>query len=403
VPDFAGSIDRLDVVEGRQIPGEGEVTISQDMMLSTGFHPGDIIEIELPDGTNHHLTVAGLITDQMTSRPDPNSTNNAYATFKTLRTLGLDSSFNRLFVTVDGSGSDPEIIAAVASDVQDRVESSQREVYRTEESLSTEHPMTDTILAVIGVLGALGILVTILSSSLIINTLNALFTQQLRQIGVMKLVGGRSYQILGMYLSLIVAYGVIALAFAIPLGAIAGYGLAWYIANLMGAVLQGFRIIPAAVVTQVLVAILVPLAAGFFPVNSGAKTSIQRAISNYRPGGQSAKSGIVNFSSRWFGWISRPILLSFRNTFRKRGRLLLTIFTLTVAGAVFIAVFNVRDSMGNLMDQLMQHFLGDVTVSLRQPYRVGKVEQVLLGIPGVEGVEGCGGAAGEIGMRTTIS
>ncbi len=61
----------------------------------------------------------------------------------------------------------------------------------------------------------------------------------------MKLVGGRSYQIMGMYLTLIIAYGLIALALAVPLGALAGYGLAWFIASLMGAVLQGFRIIPA--------------------------------------------------------------------------------------------------------------------------------------------------------------
>ena len=37
------------------------------------------------------------------------------------------------------------------------------------------------------------------------------------------LVGGRSYQILGMYLLLIFAYGVIALIIAVPSGAAAGY------------------------------------------------------------------------------------------------------------------------------------------------------------------------------------
>ena len=89
-------------------------------------------------------------------------------------------------------------------------------------------------------------------------------------------------------------------------------------------------------------------------------------------------------------------MLSFRNTFRKRGRLLLTIFTLTVAGAVFIAVFNVRDSMTHMMSQLMEHFMGDVTVTFRQPYRVSKVEQTLLALPGVKGVEGWGGAIAEI-------
>jgi putative ABC transport system permease protein len=396
ISNFSGNINHLDPIEGTQYAGENEILISQDMMHITGFQIGDSIEIELPDGSNHELTVVGLITDQTTAKPDPGSTNNAYITLKTLRSFGQEGYFNQLFITVDGDGSNSAIITSIAANVENKIEKSKREVYRTQEDLSTEHPMTDTVLAVIGVLGALGGLITVLSSSLIVNTLNALLTQQLRQIGIMKLVGGRSFQIMGMYLTLIVAYGSIALAWAVPLGALAGYGLAWFIASLMGAILQSFHFIPAAVITQTLIAILIPLGAGFFPVNSGAKTSVQRAISNYRPGDRTTKRKIFNINAKWFSWISRPILLSFRNTFRKRGRLLLTIFTLTVAGAVFIAVFNVRDSMAHVMSQLMQHFMGNVTVNFSQPYRVDKMQQNLLKIPGVKGVEGWGAAAGEI-------
>ncbi len=395
VSDFSGSINHLDPIEGTQFAGEDQILLSQNMMHVTGYQIGDVIEIELPDGSNRDLTVVGLVTDQTTAKPEPGSTNNVYMTLKTLNSFGQNGYFNLLYVTVD-RGSDRERIDSVAAAIEDKVKNSGREVYRTDDNLSTEHPMTDTILAVLGVLGILGGLITVLSSSLIINTLSALLSQQLRQIGVMKLVGGRSYQILGMYLTLIIAYGLIALILAVPLGALAGYGFAWFIAHLMGAVLQGFRVIPAAVVTQVLIAILIPLGAGFFPVNSGSKTNVQQAISNYRPGNQTAKRKLFKINAKWTSWISRPILLSFRNTFRKKGRLLLTIFTLTVAGAVFIAVFNVRDSMANVMSQLMQHFLGDVTVNFSEPYRVDKIQQNLLKVPGVEGVEGWGGAAGEI-------
>jgi len=394
--DFSGNVNRLVAVEGASVPAEGEVVVSESMMFSTGFHAGDRIEIELPDGSIRSLTVAGMVTDQTASEPDGNSDNNAYVSLDTLRSFGLPDYFNQIFATVAGDGSDPEHIATVASRVEDQVKRSQRQVYRTEEKLSNEHPMIDTVLAVIGVLGALGALITILSSSLIINTLNALLTQQRRQIGVMKLIGGRSFQILGMYLTLIIIYGLIALAIAVPLGAAAGYALALFIANMMGAVLQGFRFIPAAIITQALLAVLIPLAAGFFPVNSGARTSVQRAISNYRPPARTQRSRFPTLNLNRIRWIPRPILLSFRNTFRKRGRLVLTIFTLSVAGAVFIAVFNVRDSMNTVMDQLMQHFLGDVTVSFSQPYRVSKIDETLMGVPGVEGVEGWGGASGEI-------
>jgi len=396
IPDSPATINLLDPIEGTQFPPKNEVLVSQWVMHITGYKIGDTIHVEIPDGSKHDLIVAGIVSDQTTSEIDLSATNNAYVTLKTLESWGLNGNFNELYVTVNGSGSDPELIASVADRVKQQIKDSDREVYRMDEKLSTEHPMTNTVLAVIGLLGALAVLITILSSSLIINTLTALLTQQLRQIGIMKLVGARSYQILEMYLILILAYSLIALVLALPLGAIAGYGLAWFIANLMGAVLQGFRLIPAAVVVQVLIAILIPLGAGYFPVNSGARTSVQQAISSFRPANKAGKGNFRDLNTKWFGWISRPILLSFRNTFRKWMRLLLTIFTLTVAGAVFIAVFNVRDSVSHLVSQLMQHFMGDVTVNFRRPYRVGEIEQNFLSIPGVKGVEGWGGASGEI-------
>jgi putative ABC transport system permease protein len=397
--DFTTEINLLIPLQGTQFPAKSEVLVSQNMIFITGFQLGEIIELELPDGSKHPVRVAGLVTDQTTSMPEPNSTNNLFISMKTLGDFGLDSDFNQLYITVTGDGNNPAHIAEVAMRVKEHIKNSQRSVYRMDEKLTSEHPMTGSILAIIGVLGALGGLITILSSSLIINTLNALLAQQLHQIGIMKLVGARSHQILGMYLVLIIAYGLFALSLAVPLGALAGYTLAWFIANMMGAGLQGFRFIPAAIVTQSLIAILVPLITGFFPVNSGVKISVQRAISSYRPSDQPAQRNLSNTKAAWFRWVSRPLLLSLRNTFRKRGRLLLTIFTLTVAGAVFIAVFNVRDSMSNVTNQLMEHFMGDVTINFRQPYNTGKVTRALLEIPGVAGVEGWSGAAGEIWDR----
>ena len=251
-------------------------------------------------------------------------------------------------------------------------------------------------LAIFGILGALGVLVVLLSTSLIVNTLNALITQHLRQIGVMKLVGARSLQILGMYLLLILLYGIIALIIAVPLGALAGYELAQLMAFFMKANLQGFRVIPVAVVIQIMIALIVPLVAGFFPVNSGSKITVRRAISNDRPGDQPTISGWWDRLGRLTRWLSRPVLLSIRNTFRRKGRLLLTLFTLTVSGAIFIAVFNVRVSMQEYMIDLTQHFMADITLDFEQPYRIAKVQDAVFQIPGVEDIEAWSGASAEI-------
>lgn len=392
--DMQSGINLRTPIEGVGLAGKDEAVISQDVMHVSGLHPGDVVKVELPDGSNHPLTIVGLVADQTTSKPEPAANNLLFVTDDTLRSIGLDGSYNQLYLTVT-QGGDSTLIAAVAEAVQKKIEDGGRTVYRVDKHLSNEHPMTDITLIIIGILAVLGALITVLSSSLIVNTLNALLAQQLRQIGVMKLIGATSRQILGMYLLLIISYGVIALVIAVPLGALGGYGLAAFMAYLLGAVLDGFRFIPVAIQAQILVAILIPLGAGFVPVNNGAKTSVLEAISNYRPGGEPAAHAKNRFSG-WMSIFSRPILLSFRNTFRKRGRLLLTIFTLTVAGAVFIAVFNVRDSLTAVMENLLQHYMGDVTVNFAKPYRVAEIQQTLLSIPGVEGVEGWSATSGDI-------
>jgi putative ABC transport system permease protein len=396
MPEDGNHINLLTRLDGRLGLNKDEALISKDLLHNTGFHVGEVIEIQLPDGSNHNLTVVGLVSDQTTSEPSVSSNNNVFINIRTMDSLGLDRTFNVLFVTVDGTGDNRVLINRVAADVEDKVKDSGREVYRTDKRLSTQHPMTDTVLAMLGVLAVMGALVAVLGSSLIFNTLNALLNEQRRQIGVMKLVGASSRQVMGMYIMLIVSYGLIALAGAAPMSAIFGYAFAWGIANLLGAVIGGFRIIPVAIVAQLIMGILLPLGAGFVPVNDGARTSVKKAISSGGARAGDLASRMLLINGRGLRWIPRPILLSFRNTFRQTGRLLLTIFTLTMAGAVFIAVFNVRDSMNNVVAQVMQHFLGDVTVEFRRPYRVAKIEQTLMEVPGVTGIEAWGGASGEI-------
>ncbi len=381
---------------GTQYPGRREMIVSEDLMAESGFQVGDLVQIEFPNGDKHTLPLVGIVGDQVTDAGDFTADAKVYITMETMAALGMPKYYNRLLVRITGEGSDLAEIEALAEDVEYKLERSNREIFRSEIKVTDEHPLGSLILAVLGVLGALGLLTTFLSGSLIINTLNALLAQHLRQIGIMKLVGGRSYQILAMYLTLIFIYGVIALVIAVPTGAMAGYALAQYIANTMNASLQEFRIIPLAIIVQVLIAFLIPLGAGFFPVNKGSRTNVRRAITQHSARNQIGGSSWINRFTQRLRFIGRPILLSIRNTFRQTARLLLTIFTLTVAGAIFIAVFNVRTSMTAFMDQVSLYFMGDVTISFSQPYPITRIEKVAMSIPGVVSVEGWGGAAAEI-------
>jgi len=94
---------------------------------------------------------------------------------------------------------------------------------------------------------------------------------------------------------------------------------------------------------------------------------------------------LLSGANLWFArrTLKRPILLSLRNTFRSKGRLLLTLTTLTLASAIFVSVFSVRDSLYSTVDALLQSWNYDVMLSFDRPQRVAEVEQQALQVPGV--------------------
>jgi len=69
---------------------------------------------------------------------------------------------------------------------------------------------------------------------------------------------------------------------------------------------------------------------------------------------------------------------------------------LTMGGAIFIAVFNVRVTLFDYIDSIGKYFKADVTVSFDRPYRLEKVNQVGMQYPGVSIVEGWAYANAEV-------
>ncbi len=257
---------------------------------------------------------------------------------------------------------------------------------------------------------ALGILIVFLSSSLIANTLNALLNQHLRHIGIIKLVGGQRRQVFRMYLTLIMAFGVLALMIAIPLGGQGAYGLALFLAGELNFNLLGYRVVPMALLVQVAVGLLVPLLAGLVPVLNGSRITVLRALSG---GLAEEQSQVLNHQARlpWFDWmqvkvmrilaargihIPRPLVISLRNTFRRKSRLALTLFTLTMGGAIFISVFNVRVTLHDYIGQIGKYFVADVSLDFDQPYRLREIEQFASQVDGIQRVEGWQFVSGDL-------
>ncbi len=396
-------INLLEPISGLAEPGKNQILLEKDVLEDIKIDPGEMLEIQLSDGSIKEILVVGIVQDSSTGAIDFLSPPLAYITNDTLKFFEEPDIFNRLFATVETGQDDDEHIRAVLADLTEKIEKNGSTVGRSFRSKTHEHPLESTINAVLGILMALGVLIVFLSSSLIANTLSALLNQHLRHIGVMKLIGGQDQIIFRMYLVMLLVFGLLSLLIAVPAGGQGAYALSQYIATKMGFSLLGYRIVPFSFVLQVAVGMLVPLIAGFVPVIRGSKVTVQKALdgdqtrasSGKDPSGKDRESRFEQFQLNTTRALAdrgirlpRQLLISLRNTFRQKGRLLLTLFTLTMGGAIFISVFNVRVSLHDYVENIGNYFLADVTLDLERPYRLEEIKQYAYQDPRIIHVEG---------------
>ena len=404
------TINLLKPIEGATVPGKRQVLLEKDALQDLDVSVGGLLEFQLPDGSTKTLPVVGIVQDTAAGAGDFLADPFAYITTDTLQYLGQPKLYNRALVTVEGNDDDLQHIREVGGAVKDKIEKGDVTVIRSRFSETHQHPLGNTINAVLGILLALGVLIVLLSSSLIANTLSALLNQHLRHIGVIKLVGGQRKQVFRMYITLIMAFGVLALLIAVPLGGQGAYALAEFIALKLSFSLLGYRIVPMAFLIQIAVGLFVPLIAGLAPVINGSRITVLKALSGDLAEDEiQFKDGEMRLS--WFDWaqvkvtrllaargihIPRPFIISLRNTFRRKSRLALTLFTLTMGGAIFISVFNVRVTLHDYIGQIGKYFRADVTLDFDQSYRLKEVEKAVMNVDGVTKVEGWQYASGEL-------
>lgn len=388
--------DPNDLTLNRVKPAEGEAAIprygDKEAVLeasakSLGYQPGDTILLELSDGKRREVTLAGYLHDPTGFPYNLTNQANAFVNEDTFEWLGGDlSNYNQLAVSVAERQTDQEHVMAVCQTVADRLERAGATVYYVNVYQPGHHFAYSITQGVFLVLSILGYLTVLLSGFLIVNTITALMTQQTRQIGIMKAVGGGALQIFGMYLTLMTGFGLCALLIAVPLANGAAQNIGGGMAQWLGFYPVKYQGYAATFIQQVLVAIVVPILASILPIYNSARVTVREALSDYGLGGNAKmKEERVNKNSVL---IPRPIRISLRNTFRRKVRLGLTLFTLVLGGAIFIGVYNLWASFDQVIEDIQGYFLADINISFDKGYRYDKVANIAMSVPGVEGAEG---------------
>jgi putative ABC transport system permease protein len=384
-------VDQLSLEPGVGEPGPRELYLERQSAQGLGVSEGDEVVIETADGSHYPLTVTRVIYDRYSLPYNLMHRATGYVSMSTLVWMGQGRHYNQINILAENS-SDREHVLEVAGLARDRViEPAGYQVadivipgMDADPGEFWAQKQMNGVFLVLNVISMMGIL---LSAGLIINTISAMIAGQIKQIGIMRSVGASRGQLISLYLFNVTVFSLLGLMIAIPLGMLGSLGLTWLALDFFNGDFTALDISPGILLLQSGLALVMPSVVALYPILAGTRTSVYEAI---------YQSGIQTADRR--GWIDRlldrirnfypPVLLSLRNTFRNRARLAFTLVTLTLAGAVFIAVFSSHASLIDVIDEFHRYMVYDASISLPRGRSRHTVEREALRVPSVSLAEG---------------
>ncbi|MFN2200352.1 MAG: FtsX-like permease family protein [Caldilineaceae bacterium] len=386
--------------ENTRWPGKDEIVLERGGLSSGQALPPDLrvgseLLLETQDGKERSVTISGLVYDPNGFPAAFTGSATGYVTVETLQHLGGSADFSEIKLRAAGTPEqlqDKDYITQVANSVADKIENGGGTVLRVEVPDVGKLPLQSLFDSLALLLTPLGLLALFLSGFLVINTISALMAQQVRQIGVMKAIGARRTQVIALYLGAVLMYSLLALAVAIPLTALISGFITKVLGGFINVDFPAIALPLNVLAIEVAIGVLIPLLAALYPVLKGTGITVREALSDYGSGaGPAQVSGIAALLTR-VRVFSRPLQLSLRNTFRRRVRLILTLFTLVMGGMIFMTVGSVRSSLDNLITKGLDYYQFDIQIEFKRRYRIARVEQAVSRVPGVGIVESWGGA-----------
>jgi len=390
VPDFAAQrISMVKLQQGRWPNTTGELVIERTAMLLARASVGHEVTVQTPNGSPRGILVTGVVHDPSLAPASQQQVVYGYVTQATLHMLGESIAMRSLRVSVDPSAGRRSVEQVVVGAAQWL----KRSGYSVGEIRipPRHHPHWGVMSNIVRMLLTFGVLTLILSALLSATLTASLLSPQVRQIGIMKAIGARTGQIMALYLSLIAAIGLLAVAIGMPSGIYVGRPLAGFVARNHNIDLSSL-----AVPVWIYLALAVggtglPLLLALIPIRIATRRTVVKSLFDF--GVTMSASSPERWGSKPGRWASSlfpgfPILtLAARNSVRRRARLALTVGLLAAAGALFITSINIVAAWKqSLVDARTERHYG-IEIQLKNPQPVAGLRTMVGGVTGVQHVE----------------
>ncbi|MEO8289134.1 MAG: FtsX-like permease family protein [Chloroflexota bacterium] len=384
IHDFAQmKVNRVDLVEGRW-PGRGELVLESSVKDVSPVEIGHDIVYRAGEGNEtRHLKVVGFAKSPSYPSASIIGTSVAYTPDAEVHRMNGVDAANQILVRLN------DFSTGVREDTRKEIERVYTKRNLQFGSYWERNPddyvgkrQLDALVLLMTVFSIVGL---VIASFLVANTLAAVISEQMGEIGAMKAIGATGGKVIGIYVVAGVIYGIVGTGIGLLVGVFGGYALLLYLGNLFNLTIKGLSVDPVDILQGVVVGVGVTTLAALLPAWRGTSITVRKALDSYGISatyGQGVIDRIVQRVSR----LPRIPAIALRNLARRKARNLITVGAIGLATAAFLAAQGTSDSVDSSIVHAYDVYGSDAWVWFQSPVSRG-FASTLRAMPEVQQVE----------------
>ena len=376
-------VNRIDLVEGRW-PRRGETVLESSVRDVAPVQIGDELVYRAgPANESRHLRVVGFAKSPSYPNAAIMGTSVAYA---------LDSEVRKMY----GGDGDNQVLVRLADfspgvrvDTRHEIERVYAKRNLQFGSYWERNPddyigkrQLDALVTLMTVFSIVGL---VIASFLVANTLAAVISEQMAEIGAMKAIGATGGKVVSVYVVAGVLYGVLGTGLGLALGIFGGHALLLYLGGIFNLGITGISVDLMDVLQGIGVGVGVTTMAALVPAWRGTAITVRKALDNYGINSTYGQ-GIIDRLMQRASNLPRVPAIGLRNLTRRKGRNAITMLAIALATAAFLAAQSTSDSVNTSIGNAYNVYGADAWVWFQSPVTEG-FANTLRAMPEVTAVE----------------
>lgn len=255
-----------------------------------------------------------------------------------------------------------------------------------------QHPHQFQLNTILMINGSIGFLAFIMSMVLISQLMNSIFTQQVRQIGIMKAIGAKRGHIFRIYLTYLLVISAASIAIGLPLAVLTGKAYSGFIAGILNFDILTTSLPYFIFALIVILGFLLPIVFSLPMLRNAVHISVNDALGDYGIDATETRQTKGKTNGGNIGIIT----LALRNLARRKSRMLVTVATMALGVAIFSTGFNVRESLSQFLTNTSTSMKYDLKVVLKNSLPPQEATAPFAQIDAISNIEGWLGGIGRI-------